>query len=143
MAKQGLDAWAIRYAARMARRLELSEGEIHSLVRTAAGLETSTDHGAAAISRTQSAPYDRSGSADARAADDVRIGAVILAVVRSFQAFLMMGRDREQALAHLKRRAGNHLDPEVVGTLLTLIREDAMAALVSGRSVAQQRTFAA
>ena len=114
---QGMDGWAIRYAVRIARRLELSEHEIRSLVHTAMGLD---------------APRE-----------DVPVGAWVLAVVRNFQTLIMTGRDPEEALRHIKWRSGTHFHPKVVGTLLTIIREDSMAALRLGRSAVHQHAATA
>ena len=131
MTKQGLDGWATCYAVRIARRLELSEREIRSLVRAAAGFDTRRNLCAGATSRARATtgadmPVGSAGK-------DVPVAGRVLAVIRTFQALIMTGRDREQALTQIKRRSGSHLDPEVVGTLLTIIREDTMAALAPER----------
>lgn len=134
MAQQGLDGSAIRYAVRIARRLGTSEYEVRSMVHAA--LEPR--EAAPAILRTLSERYDGSGP-NRVAGDRIPVGARILTAVRVFEALLLCGRDREEALAHLKRRSGAHLDPAVVDALLSIIREDALVSLVNGRRAEDER----
>lgn len=113
MAKQGLDGWAIRNAVRIARRLEFSEREIRSLVYVV--MESYGDTRGSTISA----------------------GARMLAVVRTFETLLLAGLDREAALTQIKRRAATHLNPAIVGELLTVVRQEALAGLQGpSRSVA-------
>lgn len=123
MTQQGLDTSAIRYAVRVARRLEASEYDVRLMVHAA--VEPREAH--PPIRRTLGERYDGSGP-DRLAGTQIPVGARILAVVRAFEALLLCGRDPEEALTHIKRRSGAHLDPTVVDAFLNIIREDAVVS---------------
>ncbi|MFN2640602.1 MAG: hypothetical protein ABR548_01715 [Actinomycetota bacterium] len=99
MAKKELDCRSIRYAVRIARRMELGENEIRSMVQAAIEPHAETSF--------------------------IPTGMRILEAVRIFEALRPWGNGSEWALTQLKRRAGAQLDGGVVGELLSVIRDDA------------------
>ena len=147
MAKQGLDGWAIRLNRRTVwpsrpgmRSVDDQAMSYSTLVgRRVAGDKDVRTYSAAAnvkagyAARIALSLHDSAAVPDGAGCEECSIEARILLVTRTYtQALRRWAADAcpvESALLEIKRRAGAELDPEVVGELLTIIRNDALADL--------------
>lgn len=110
MTKQAPDNSTIGYAVRLARRLQLREQDVTSMVE-------------AAVRGRK--PQGLSGA----------VGSDILATLAAFESLRSIGWEIERVLALIKQHAGSIWNPDVVAEFLGLVRDDAVESLARMRLV--------